>query len=872
MIKRNLWKIIISIAVVIFFATSLTPLKDRQFIDFAQSQATSKQPEFNALIKEAVSRSVPNSNEYKTAYVALRSIARDRNINLNDFFHFTVTPSTLENMNNDVLDELLKNSKAKLQMGLDLKGGVAFTLELDPKATANLSDADKKEKLDKANEIISKRINSLGVTEPIIRTVSATRLEVQLPGVSTKDNPDVIDSLQKPALLGFHKVYNPALGGTPPPDYEPMQYVEEDGRVFTYYVKRRPEANGSIMASAGVYGNQYGKPEISLNFTSAGRQRFYEMTKSIVEDHARDFPGLSPDDHPNMLAIVLDGKLYSSPTVRQPIDSPQASISGNFSLKAAQNLAAVLNNPLDVPMVVQSQYEVGPSLAEYAVDSGVRSALIGAALVAAFMIIFYTSGGLLAVLMLGVNVVIIFGVMANLGATLTLPGLAGIVLTIGMAVDANILIFERMREELASGKSLSAANRSGFMKALWTILDAHLVQLLICGVMIIVGKTTNTAAIQGFGTTLAIGVCSTLFSVLITGHMILEVLADSGTLKKITMRHLLRHAPHWDFVKYGKYAFICSWAIVVIGVAGAVINWGQIKGIDFKGGYAVELAYVEHVDIAKIQQAVAAMGVGESQANYVKEIGSPEEHLRIETTTKANAEGIVPKLNQLFPAKTAAAAAPGQPAQPNYTIFGSSEIGASMGQETFNHVIMAIVIAMLVTLLYIAFRFEFGFGVGAMFSSLHDILMVIGLFVIIGHFAFGFQFSAPMVAAILAIAGYSINETVVVFDRIREELRINQGGTLKDIVNTAINKVFARTIMTSTTTFLAALSLFLFGSGTLKEIAFTFLVGIITSTFSAIFISSQVFYWYHKGDRKRVEKHQDVKPTYEWTGASKASE
>jgi len=877
MIKRNLWKIILSIAVVIFFATSLTPLKDRQFLDFAQSQVTAKQADFNALVKESVSRSEPASNEYKTSFVALRAIAKDRNINLNDFFGFKVTPSTLENMNNDVLEELLKSSKARLQLGLDLKGGVAFTLELDPKATANLSDADKKEKLDKANEIINKRINSLGVTEPLIRTVSTTRLEVQLPGVSTKDNPDVIDSLQKPAVLGFHKVYNPALGGTPPADYQPMQLVEENGKIYTYYIKRRPEANGAIMASAGVYGDQYGKPQISLNFTSEGRQRFYEMTKSIVEDHARDFPGSSPDDRPGSLAIVLDGKLYSAPSVRQPIDSAQAQITGNFSIKAAQNLAAVLNNPLDVPMVVQSQYEVGPSLAEYAVDSGVRSALIGALLVAAFMIVFYTSGGLLAVIMLAVNVVIIFGVMANLGATLTLPGLAGIVLTIGMAVDANILIFERMREELAAGKNLSAANRSGFSKALWTILDAHFVQLLICGVMIIVGKTTNTAAIQGFGTTLAIGVCSTLFSVLITGHMILELLADSGTLKKITMRHLLRHAPHWDFVKYGKYAFIASWAIVAIGVIGAIINWGQIKGIDFKGGYAVELSYVEHVDIAKIQQAVASMGVGEFQANYVKEIGSAEEHLSIETTTKANAENIVPKLNQLFPVKKPAAAANAanaadQPAPPNYTVFGSNEIGASMGQETFEHVIMAIIVAMIVTLLYIAFRFEFGFGVGAMFSSLHDILMVIGLFVLVGHFGFGFQFSAPMVAAILAIAGYSINETVVVFDRIREELRINQGGTLKDIVNTAINKVFARTIMTSTTTFLAALSLFVWGSGTLREIAFTFLVGIITSTFSAIFISSQVFYWWHKGDRKHVEKHQDVKPTYEWTGASKASE
>ena len=174
---------------------------------------------------------------------------------------------------------------------------------------------------------------------------------------------------------------------------------------------------------------------------------------------------------------------------------------------------------------------------------------------------------------------------------------------------------------------------------------------------------------------------------------------------------------------------------------------------------------------------------------------------------------------------------------------------------------------MLTILLYIALRFEFGFGVGAMFSSLHDILMTIGIFVLFGH-----QFSAPMVAAILCIAGYSINETVVVFDRIREELKLNPTGSLRDVVNSAINKVFARTIMTATTTFLAALSLYLFGGGVLRDISFTFLVGIVTSTFSAIFIAAQVFYWWHKGDRKHVEAHADVAPKYEWTGASKASE
>jgi SecD/SecF fusion protein len=205
--------------------------------------------------------------------------------------------------------------------------------------------------------------------------------------------------------------------------------------------------------------------------------------------------------------------------------------------------------------------------------------------------------------------------------------------------------------------------------------------------------------------------------------------------------------------------------------------------------------------------------------------------------------------------------------QAGFEKIGQSHIGASIGNEILWNALKAVACSMVVILLYIALRFEFGFGVGAMASTFHDVLMNIGIFVLFGH-----QFSAPMVAAVLCVVGYSINETVVVFDRIREELKLNPTGHLRDIINTAIRKVFARTIMTATTTFLAALALFVFGHGVLRDISFTFLVGIVTSTFSAIFIAAQVFYWWHKGDRKHVEAHQDVAPKYEWQGSSRASE
>jgi SecD/SecF fusion protein len=259
------------------------------------------------------------------------------------------------------------------------------------------------------------------------------------------------------------------------------------------------------------------------------------------------------------------------------------------------------------------------------------------------------------------------------------------------------------------------------------------------------------------------------------------------------------------------------------------------------------------LDVSKIRAVAQANGLTEVNVTFISAIGGGKETLKIETP-EGKANGLLAALQKAHPSAA-------------LEKVGENHIGASVGKEIQWNAIKAIGVSMLVILLYIAFRFEFGFGVGAMFSSFHDILMTVGIFVLFGH-----QFSAPMVAAILCIVGYSMNETVVVFDRIREELKLNPTGSLRDIVNLAINRVFARTIMTATTTFLAASALFFFGGGVLKDISFTFMVGIITSTFSAVFVAAQVFYWWHKGDRKHVEAHQDVAPTYEWQGSSKASE
>jgi SecD/SecF fusion protein len=848
MFKQNLWKLGLSLAIAGWAVSQLFPIKDIPFPTYAKEHATGKPEEFAKLLDESAAR--VKAGQASSVFVGLKQIATERKLDLTQYYPNIWIESSLHNVarRNDILmNELLRRSKGRLQLGLDLHGGVAVTLEVDPKVTAR-DPADVKEKLAKAVDIIGARVNAFGVGEPIIRPVGDNRIEVELPGVSTKDNPEIVADVQAPALLEFREVHptltpNTVPAGEIPPGYEAMTLDEQRGDqdvTEDLFIKRIPDATGDIIAKAYPHSDQYGKPEILMQFTSAGQKAFASMTKAIADEGRRT-------GHEGRLAIVLDGKLYEAPTVRVEIDSDNAVITGRFTDREAIDLANVLNNPLDLPLIVKEQNEVGPSLAADAVSSGVRASIIATAAVAAFMITFYTTGGLVAVGTLAVNLLIIFGVMASFGATMTLPGLAGIVLTIGMAVDANILIFERMREELAEGKTLATANQSGYRKALMTIVDAHIVQLIICAIMI----TRGTGPIKGFGVTLAIGVLSTMFSVLVTAHLIMEEIIAAGWLKKLKMRHILKNI-HVDYIKYGKLAFVGSWLLVLTGIAVVAYKGSNIYGIDFSGGDVVSMQYSQNLDISDIRQVAQAGKIGEINPTYETAIGGGGDLLKIETP-EGKSGALVADLQKAYP-------------QAHLSVVGESHIGAAIGKEVELNALYAVGLSMLTILIYIAFRFEFGFGVGAMVSILHDILMVIGIFVITGH-----QFSAPMVAAILCIAGYSINETVVVFDRIREELKLNPNGSLRDIVNSAINKVFARTIMTASTTFLAALALYVFGSGVLRDISFTFLVGIVTSTFSAIFQASQVFYYWHKGDRKHVEAHSDVAPKYEWTGSSKAS-
>ena len=870
MLKRNLWKLIASLALIGWAVAQLIPVQDEPFVAYVRTHATAKQADFAKLLDEAAARK--KNLQAASEFVALKQIGKERRLDLSQYFPEIRLEESLKNVekrNDILLAELLRRSRGRLQLGLDLKGGVAFTLEAVDSPGEQLDEYQRQEKLQKAIDIIGARINGLGVAEPVLRPVGQNRIEIQLPGVSTKDNPDVVDQVKAPARLDFrlvHPALRPGAGIEAPAGYE-VKLLEWEGRrgesgVEELFVKRIPEMTGEMISNSFARPDMYGKPEVILEFTSDGKKRFADVTRVIADMGQRN-------GTMGRLAIVLDGRLYSAPTVREEINSDSAQITGSFTDREAINLANVLNNPLDVELRIMEQYEVGPTLASDAVLSARNSFIASTLLTIGFMAVFYTVGGLVAAIGMGVNVLITLGVMSSIGATLTMPGIAGIVLTLAMSVDSNILIFERMREELKLGKSLGAALEAGFEKAWSAIVDSNVTTLLVALIMIALG----TGPVKGFGVTLTIGIFTTMFAAVVVSKLLLEALIHGAGSKRMPMFSVLQNTSY-DFLRMTKAAVILTVVVLVVGVGALVYKGKEIYGIDFAGGDMVTLNFAKKTELSELRAAATKAGVKEVNFSYQQPIGTDREVLRV-TTPFDQGKAVVAKLQAALPAA-------------KLEVAGETRIGASVGREIQWNALKSIAAALVLILLYVAFRFEFGYGVGAVVATVHDLILTVGVFVL-----FDRQFNASMVAAILLIAGYSINDTIVVFDRIREELKINPTGTLRDVINRALNLTLSRTIITGGTTFLTAVTLILTTSGDVNDIAFTLLtsvtlllttsgdvndiaftllIGVLTGTFSSLFIATPVFYWWHKGDRKHVEAHHDIAPKYEWQGSSKASE
>jgi SecD/SecF fusion protein len=555
-----------------------------------------------------------------------------------------------------------------------------------------------------------------------------------------------------------------------------------------------------------------GEPEIHFTLDAQGTERFGEITRENV--HQR-------------LAIVLDGELYSAPVIQTPIETGSGQITGQFDNKEAFELANVLENPLRAPLHIIQSREVDPTLGKDSIRSGINAAIYGTLAVSAFMLIYYLAAGMVANIALIANIIILLGVMCSIGTTLTLPGIAGIVLTVGMAVDANVLIYERIREETAKGKSLRGAIAAGYARAFTVIFDSHVTTLISSVILMYMG----TGSIKGFGVALTIGVAASLFTALVVTRLIFDFLVDRGWLKSLPMFHLIR-ATKLDFMKLAKPAFVTSWLLIAIGLA---YGWHRGKsafGVDFLGGDTTIFAFTKKADEATVRSALTKAGIKDPLIQYQKDLLTRTETLRVDSATDTG--------NTVVSVVTNLPAA-------DFTKRLQDHIGATVGQEIQKSAVIAGLLSLFGILIYVAIRYEFSFAVGAVLAIVHDVPMTIGW-----YFLSGREFNATTVAAILTIIGFSTNDTIVIFDRIREDLKLGARGTFREVINQAINQTLSRTIITSGTVFLATLSLYIFGGGAINDFAFTFLVGIITGTYSSIYIASTLVLWWHKGQRPHI--------------------
>jgi len=785
-----------------------------------------------------------------------------------------------------VLKQLLVGSQGRLKLGLDLQGGVSFTLKVDPtgaesgeKGAGDKSSVSRSDMVNQALQVMEQRVNQFGVAEPVLRPVGDLSLEIQLPGEDAANNPDVIDSLKKPAKLEFRQVHrterpaeterehslrslpvDPMLGSASAiSTYEVLTIRDTDSktgevRITRYYVRKAADATGKIIKAASGRSDDGISFYVDMKFTDEGSKKFGDLTAKIAEGNARSV---------GQLAIVLDGKLQSAPTVRDAIRGGGATITGSFSREEAVELANVLNNPLKFPLIIQDVTSVGPSLAKDAQGKSVVASLVAVGLVIFFMVGFYVWGGFIAILGMILNLLMILGAMAYFGATITLPGVAALVLTLGMAVDANILIFERVREEAALGKDRSVALREGYARATWTIIDANLTTLLTALILVFMGS----GPIRGFGITLTIGIFTTVFTSLVTCRGLQELALSRGVMTRVFGLPVFRPTLDIPFLKFARIAFIASWLVIGLGLTQLAIKGKEAFGKDFRGGEStlVALAPGAAVDTGAIAKLAASIGLADTTVTVQTPVGGGEPTLRIETElTKDKSKGEFANVAAIVGAIKAKTPEilKDRSASVDKLMLSKEAIGGSVSSELRSNAVWSVILALLGIGLYVSLRFETGFGVAAMVATLHDVLLTIALFV-----AFGGQFNATLIAAILLIIGYSINDTIVVFDRIREELQANPGRELRDVIHFAINRTLSRTTLTAATVFLCAVALWAFGAGDVRLYGEIFIYGVLTGTFSSIFIASPVFYWWHKGDRKGVDA-AELPRTYSWEAGS----
>ncbi|MBB1247954.1 protein translocase subunit SecDF [Rhizobium sp. G21] len=656
-------------------------------------------------------------------------------------------------------------------------------------------------------EVVRRRVDELGTTEPLIQRQGVDRIIVQVPGL---DDPQRLKAiLNKTAKLTFHLVDNSmpvqeAMNGRPPASSE-VVYSNDDPPV-PYLLQKRAILTGENLVDAQPGFNPENNAAIvSFRFDSAGAQKFGRITQEHVGEP---------------FAIVLDNQVITAPVINEPILGGAGQISGNFTAQSASDLAVLLRaGALPATLTVVEERTVGPGLGADSIRAGFIAGVIGLIAVIAFMQLFYGTLGAIASVAMVINVVMIIAILSMLGATLTLPGIAGIVLTIGQAVDSNVLFYERFREEVKAGRPITQAMETGFNKAFGTIIDANLTTLIAAVILFYMGS----GPVRGFAVTLSIGIITTVFTAYTVSRLMISIWLRRTRPKALPkgVRTGFFDFAQIRFMSVRKWTFAISAALAVASVVGFATK-GLELGIDFTGGSMIELkAKQGDANLGDIRDRLGGLNLGGVQ---VQGFGDPSSVLVRVQSQDAGENAEQSAVNKIR----------GELSE-DYDFRRVEVVGPSVSGELAMTGAIGVGLSLLAIMVYIWFRFEWQFAVGAIVATLHDLLLTLGLFVFTG-----LEFDITSIAAILTIVGYSLNDTVVVYDRMRENLRRYKKMPLEVLIDTSINSTLSRTILTSVTTMIAIAALVLFGGEVIRGFTISMLFGVVVGTFSSIYMAAPV--------------------------------
>lgn len=604
---------------------------------------------------------------------------------------------------------------------------------------------------------------------------------------------------------------------------------------------------GEVVTEARQDYDQNGRVEVSIQMNADG---------------AREWKRLTGDNIGRQIAIVLDNYVYSYPVVNDEIPGGRSQISGgDMTVEEAQDLANILKaGKLPAPARILEENVVGPSLGQEAITSGFWSFIIAFCLVLIYMIFFYSKAGIAADIALIVNIIFFFGVIASFGTVLTLPGIAGIVLTLGMAVDSNVIIFERIKEEIAAGKGIRLAVADGFKAAYSAILDGQITTFLTGFILFEFG----TGPVQGFATTLMIGICTSLFTSIFITRLILDRWLDKNkdiAFSTNITRNFLKNTK-FDFIKFGKTAFIIGALMIVISVC-SWLTLGLNLGIDFQGGRNYVVRFDKEVSVAQVREALASVDEFKDDAPEVKTYG-PSRQVKITTKYKiksndpdvdAEIQGMLYNGLKQFYTKEMTYdqfTSDSEKSDMMLGIMSSQKVGPTIADDVTRKAIIAVIISLFVIFAYIAIRFKrWQYGVSSIIALAHDTIIVIGMYSLLySVMPFSMEVDQTFIAAVLTIIGYSINNTVVIFDRIRENVTLYPKRSWYERINDGVNSTLLRSVNTSGTTLVVLLAIFIFGGETIRGFVFALLVGILAGTFSSLFIASPMAYILFRGKKE----------------------